>query len=242
MPLRAGPSCAKASGKMRLRVAWALVATLAAACAANLPSTTPLGEGPMVGAEALALSNSIADAGKAFALRPDAGRPAPAGTSSSTAEAPPALDGGAASVASADSGTKPVKSDAGGAAPTATITYAGEYLGSDDSNYDLDGNASSEHDDKARTRVEVRSSGELAFTFVSSSDGTDICTLTATAKGKDATFGAGQACWATPGGGGKLTKGSAHFEGKKLVIDADFDLTAGPMTGSLSYHFDGTRQ
>jgi hypothetical protein len=221
---------------MRSILACGLVLALGVACAVNLPTETPLGEGPLVAAEAK-LAKMPPDSGK-----PDVVQSGPEDKPPETPEAPTPpvaseIDASVSEpVAAADAGTKPGRGDAGSSA--AAIIYAGEYLGSDDTNTKIAGQEQNEHDDKAKTRVEVRPSGELAFTFVSSSDGTDICTLTATAKGKDATFKAGQACWATGGGGGgKLTKGTALFDGKKVSIDMAFDLRIGPATGTLTYRF-----
>jgi hypothetical protein len=227
---------------MRRILAWSLTFALAAACSASLPVETPLGEGPMVAAEAKLAKMSV-DAGKPDVVQDKAGDNPPAAPETPT---PPVVasapDASAPEpvAASSDAGSKPGK-DAGPSA--AASTYAGEYIGSDDTNTTIAGQTQTEHDDKAKTRVEARSSGELAFTFVSSSDGTDICTLTATVKGKDATFKAGQPCWATGGGAsGKLTKGSAKFDGKKVSIDMAFDLSIGPATGTLTYRFTGTRK
>jgi hypothetical protein len=220
-----------------------LCLVLGVACATNLPTTTPLGEGPMVAAEAK-LAKMSADGGKPEAATVASAEPEapPEAPPPSEPEPPPIADASAPVVVTTDAGGKPGKSDAGAAA--SGITYAGEYIGSDDTKTKVAGAERNEHDDKAKTRVEVRPNGELAFTFVSSSDGTDICTLIATAKGKDATFAAGQPCWA--GGGsnasGKLTKGSAKFDGKKLTIDMEFDLQIGPVSGTLVYRFVGNRK
>lgn len=227
---------------MRSVLAWSLAFTLAAACSASLPTQTPLGEGPMVAAEAK-LAKMPVDAGKPDVVRGEPGdKPpeSPESPASPSIVSEPDASTTEPVAASSDSGTKPGKD---GGASAAAITYAGEYVGSDDTNTSIAGQTQSEHDDKAKTRVEVRPSGELGFTFVSSSDGTDICTLTASVKGKDATFKAGQPCWATGGGAsGKLTKGSAKFDGKKVSIDMAFDLSIGPATGTLTYRFTGTRK
>lgn len=227
---------------MRSVFALGLAFVMAVACSASLPTDKPLGEGPMVAAEAK-LAKMALDSGKPDVVRPESGDN-PSETPSEPTPPPVVasdLDASTSQpVAASDAGTNPGK-DAGPSA--AAITYAGEYVGSDDTNTSIAGQTQNEHDDKAKTRVEVRPSGELAFTFVSSSDGTDICTLTATPKGKDATFPAGQPCWATGGGAsGKLKKGTAKFDGKKVTIDMVFDLQVGPATGTLTYKFTGTRK
>jgi hypothetical protein len=137
---------------------------------------------------------------------------------------------------------KPAGRTSGGA-----VIYAGEYVGSDTSSYDLGGVKREDKDDKAKTRVDG-AGPEVAVTFVDSGNGKDICTLKARMKGKSGTFAAGQKCWANDAGGmsGKLTAGSLTFDDKKLVIDADFDIEIGggeqQLSGSLHYHFEGTRK
>ena len=128
------------------------------------------------------------------------------------------------------------------------MVYAGEYIGSDTSTYKMDGMERAENDDKARTRVEG-CGPEISVIFVDSGSGKDICSLKAKTVGKTATFSAGQKCWGSdgPGMSGTLTRGTATFEDKKLVVDADFDIQVGggsefAMSGSLHYRFEGTRK
>ncbi len=133
-----------------------------------------------------------------------------------------------------------------GKKPSVVVVYAGEYVGSDTSLYNMSGVERSEKDDKARTRVDG-SGPDISVTFIDSGSGKDICTLKAKAQGKTATFTAGQKCWANePVMSGSLTKGTASFDDKKLSIDADFDLQVSEgdtkMSGVLHYHFEGTRK
>lgn len=227
-----------------------VIALLLASCATALPSATPLGEGPLVKAEAAARAREAkaapkktASAGSARAPAPaDAPAPAPAPSPAGptpapapTAEAPKPDGKEAGKPAAPAPGKKPV------------IDYAGEYVGFDESTYKIEGNEHSQKDDKARTRVELGKDGQLAITFVDSSTGKDICTLKATPNGKTATLAAGQKCWEEGGAmSGTLTRGTATFDGKKLTIDADFDLLMGPpdrrMSGQLHYRFEGSKK
>ena len=228
---------------MRKLSLW-LVPCLALACAAQLPSATPLGEGPLAKAEALA-------AAKAETAR-DAkakGAPKPTGAPRPDAPPPPAAPTPPPPSATAEAPKPGAPAPKGpGAKPAVVVVYAGEYVGSDTSTYKMAGTERSEKDDKARTRVDG-TGGEIAVSFIDSGTGKDICTLKAKTNGKTASFSAGQKCWGNDGPGmtGTLTQGTATFEDKKLTIDADFDIQVGggsefSMSGKLHYHFEGTRK
>lgn len=228
-----------------MRSSW-LAALVLVACATPLPSAEPLGEGPLAKAEAKerARAEAEGDAGSVVAQKPS-GKPKPAEPKPDAAPPPTAV---ASATAPTDAGTPPAAKDAG-AAPAPATDLAGEYVGSDVSRYKLGGMERDEKDDKARTRVAVPAPGEVAFTFLDSGTGKEICTLKATLAGKTATLTAGQKCWGTDDASmsGTLTKGSATFKDKSLVLDADFDLAVGggggfAMTGTLGYHFEGTRK
>lgn len=222
---------------------------LALACAPRLPSTTPLGEGPLAKAEASAKAKAEkareakaqggGEAAKAEAPAPEAPPPAP---ESPAAPPPPAAKAEAAKPEPAAG--KP----AAGKKPAVVVVYAGEYTGSDSSTYKMGGTERTEKDDKARTRVEG-AGPEISVTFVDSGNGKDICTLKAQMNGKTGSFAAGQKCWGSdgPGMSGTLTRGSVTFEDKKLVVDADFDIQIGgegdfKMSGQLHYRFEGVRK
>ncbi|MBK7586421.1 MAG: hypothetical protein IPI67_40310 [Myxococcales bacterium] len=214
------------------------------ACAPALPSETPLGEGPLAKAEHAAREKSEqANLAKADSRSaevepsaaaespPDTETPPPPPTAAPTAEAPPVA------------GEKPQP----GKKPTLVVVYAGEYVGSDTSTYKFSGAERSEKDDKAKTRVSG-AGPEISVTFIDSGNGSDICTLKAQMTGKTGSFAAGQKCWGTDGPGtGTLTRGSAQFDDKKLIIDADFQLQMGGegdanVSGQLHYRFEGTRK
>ncbi|MBI3206512.1 MAG: hypothetical protein HYZ29_33555 [Myxococcales bacterium] len=227
---------------MRKLSLW-LVPWLALACAAQLPSATPLGEGPLAKAEALAAAKALA-AREAKAK----GKPGPPVTPPPPAPvAPPPVAPPPSATAEAPKPGAPAPKSPG-AKPTAVVVYAGEYVGSDTSVYKMAGTERSEKDDKARTRVDG-SGAEIAVSFIDSGTGKDICTLKAKTNGKTASFTAGQKCWGNDGPGmtGTLTQGTATFEDKKLTIDADFDIEVGggesfSMSGKLHYHFEGARK
>lgn len=225
-----------------------LIPWLALACAPALPSTTPLGEGPMVKSEqALVAKEDKARAAKAkTASAPGAQTPAePAAPPSAPPEepaAPPPDKPVAEAPKPEPAGAKPQP----GKKPGAVVVYAGEYVGSDTSTYKLDGRENAEKDDKARTKVDG-TGPDINVTFIDSGSGKDICTLKAKMNGKTGSFAAGQKCWGDgPGMSGTLTKGTIAFDDKKLTIDANFDIQVGEgnfrMSGQLHYHFEGTRK
>ncbi len=230
---------------MRLPLLW-LLPWLALACAPQLPSTAPLGDGPQVKAESLLREEQD----KALAAKAKKAPAAEAPPPETPAEPPPEAPAAPPPTAA---GETPKPEPAGGKAPpgkkpSAAVVYAGEYVGSDTSTYKMEGMARDEKDDKARTRVEG-AGPDISVTFIDSGSGKDICTLKAQMTGKTGSFAAGQKCWGSDGPGmtGTLTRGSAKFEDKKLVIEADFDLQVGgegdfKMSGTLHYHFEGTRK
>jgi len=235
-----------------MRSNWLLLlALVACSCGLALPSAEPLGTGPLARAEAVERANAEAQAeAKAKAAEPDAGKVArPADHPDAGASEPVAsAEGAEVSGAVASDGGASSSAEDAGKAPSAKIVYVGEYVGSDVSTFKVGGMDREEKDDKARTRVAVPGPGELAFTFIDSSNGKDICTLTASVSGKKATLTPGQKCWGGDGEAmsGTLTRGTATFDDKKLVIDSDFDLEVGSgefrMSGTLGYRFEGTRK
>jgi len=220
------------------------VVWLAVACAPALPSTTPLGEGPLVKAEA-ALRAKQDKAKSAEAKKPEAGEAPPP----PVAEAPPppkAPEPPPPAPNAEGKKPEPAGKTPAGKKPAVAVIYAGEYIGSDTSSYKMGGMDRDEKDDKARTRVEG-SGPDISVIFIDSGSGKDICTLKAQMTGKTGSFAAGQKCWGDgPGMSGTLTRGTASFDDKKLVVDADFDLEVGQgdmkMSGKLKYHFEGTRK
>lgn len=234
---------------MRASSLW-LIPWLALACAPRLPSTTPLGEGPLARAESQSLAKQAAEL-EAKAKK-ESGSGAPDAPPPETPDAP-SPETPAPPPPPKTAGETPPPEPAGakapaGKKPATAVVYAGEYVGSDTSTYKMEGMERDEKDDKARTRVEG-AGPDISVTFIDSGSGKDICTLKAQMTGKTGSFAAGQKCWGSDGPGmtGTLTRGSASFEDKKLVIDADFDIQVGgegdfKMSGKLHYHFEGTRK
>lgn len=238
------------------RLAALLLATLlAAACAPALPSEKPLGVGPLALAEAGRLEKLEAEreARKKSArgaaqsdapppARPSAKRETPGDDEpkKTDAEEPKNEPGD-----KAEAGKKPDKA-------AAALKWAGLYVGSDTSVFKLPGVPERpQPDPNAKTRVEDKADGSVDLIAIDSSNGKDICTLNATPKGKDRKvfdITRGQKCFEGDDGAmsGTITKGTARFDGKKLVIDMSLDIEAGPeemrMKGKLEYHFEGTKQ
>jgi hypothetical protein len=230
------------SSGMRL----AAVLLVVSSCAPVLPSTTPLGEGPLAKAEAQAREKAERDA--EASNRRDVASASEKPSGHSPAATPPSA--GKTPAPKPETPKKPeppaAKPDADKKpAPASNVVYAGEYVGSDVTETKIMGQESSQKDDKARTRVDVAKNGELDVTFIDSSNGQDICTLHAKPDGKKATFAPGQKCWAEGDAGGTLTSGHCEFSDKKLIVEADFDIV-GPegsgMSGSIHYRFEGTRK
>jgi len=223
-----------------------VIAAVGLACSTPLPSKEPLGEGPLAKAEAVERAKAEAEAEARGSAQASAS--ASASAKAPQKKVPPPAPSAVAQSTEADAGseagTGATAADAGASA-AAAVDVAGEYVGSDVSTISVGGQDQEQKDDKARTRVEVPGPGEVSFTFVASNTGTDICTLKAKLVGKTATLTPGQDCWSDDGGGttGTLTRGTASFSDKRLVIDADFDLSLpGGVSGSLVYHFDGTKK
>lgn len=248
-----GPFASRGSSRRALStlLCAAGLLLLPIACASPLPSAEPLGEGPLARAEAKEREKAEAEAEARAKNGPegsDAGTPSsePGATTESVAAAAPTV-APPESPSEVDAGSAAAGTDAGSSgAPLAN--YAGEYVGSDVSSYDMGGMKRDEKDDKARTRVDQPSSTRVSFTFIDSGTGKDICTLSASLAGKTATLTPGQKCWGSESESmsGTLTTGTAKFSDKRVVIDASFDLTVGSdefkMTGKLDYHFDGTKK
>ncbi len=233
---------------MSRRWGWWLL--LFASCGAPLPSTTPLGEGPLVAVEAKRRAKEE-EALRDKRASSDAGaRPASSSEKSASATPPPAGEPDAAA-AEADGGTQPSTADAGSSKPaTGPLVLAGLYVGHDESIFRLSGMPErNEKDPNAKTRVVDKPDGSLDLIAIDSSNGKDICTLHATPNGKDRksfTVTAGQHCFESGAGmSATLTKGSAKLDSGKLTLDLFFDLEVGnqdfQLSGTLEYHFEGDK-
>jgi hypothetical protein len=225
-----------------------LLSLTAMQCVSPRPSAEPLGWGPLPPGAASASHrpksrNATSSQTKARAV----------------AEPVPALDAGGTEpvkTAAAPTGSasqSPPQSKPGAPQPSslAVAEFVGDYLGEDVATYRISGLPDrTERDPKARITVKESTGTELLFVLVDSSNGKEICTLSGNLKESTVTIRAGQKCFEQNEGeasaAATVTKGSARFEKKRLVLelDLDFEMSAGgkKLTGSLDYEFDGKRQ
>jgi hypothetical protein len=220
---------------MRWRYAWLGLAVLAG-CASSLPSSTPLGSGPLAerSDDSTAAAEPRAPAARAERAKQAPRRaPAPAGAhreASAPGDAAPPSDAGA------EAG--PVEA----AAPS--VVFAGSYSGVDTVTVTMAGvDIPSVSDPNAKLDVVLRPDGSLGFRMIDNS-GNTVCAFAGHANGSVVTLDAGQTCvkkHATI----TLTSGSATVAGKRLVFDAALDLRLlGPnrdMSGTMKHHFEGSR-
>jgi hypothetical protein len=218
------------------RVAWWLLWSFIAACSAPLPSTRPLGEGPLA-----------EDGGMRVAAAPvsDAKAADAAAAEKPPAQAPP--DAAADYESAAEAGAGAESADAAvdaGAAPN----VAGEYVGYDISTFRLQGLPESrERDDNSRALVEEAGDG-LTFIFPDSSTGEEICRLSTTKPAAGVSkFRPGDTCTSESGGMKmRVVEGKAQFDGERLVIDLKLEVEASAgsesVSGELVYHFEGQRK
>lgn len=220
------------------------MAALAASCTPGLPSTTPLGRGPLAQSTveepapppAAPSAKSSAGNGKPDAsLAPDAGA---ASTPEGGAKAP---EGGG----SADAGAQEA-----GAPGKQAVVYAGHYVGEDTTTFSLPNLPQrTEKDPNAKLDVADQGGGSLEFSLIDSKSGKVICKLQGTATGNTVKLGSGQHCFDKDSKGAMtatVDSGSATFKSAQIVFDLHLDLeinAAGQqMNGDLDYHFEGTRK
>jgi len=221
------------------------MAVLAASCAPALPSTVPLGRGPLaastVDAPAPRRASSVPDAAPETTAA-DAGK-ADSGEASATAsDTGPAEPSGTGGEGGGDAGQE--------AAAPAKQMFAGNYTGEDVTTFHV-GNmpARPQKDPKAKLDVADQGGGMLEFSLRDSRSGKVICKLEGSVSGNTATLRSGQHCFDQQSQGAMtatLDTGTATFTGKQLVFDMHLDLevnAAGQtLTGDLDYHFEGTRK
>ncbi len=221
-----------------------MMAVLAVSCAPALPSTVPLGRGPLAASTVKA---------------PERHR-APSASSAADAAAGSEQDAGAADAADASveaSAAESEEPDAGGddaaqeaAAPAKpAVVFAGHYTGEDVTTFHI-GNmpARPQKDPNAKLDVADQGGGTLEFSLLDSKTGKLICKLEGTLSGNTAQLNSGQHCFDQQSQSAMtatLDKGTATFNGSRLVFDMHLDLevnAAGQtMNGDLDYHFEGTR-
>jgi hypothetical protein len=240
----------RASRYVRAALLWTAAALLLC-CGYPLPSTTPLGRGP------LAEPETEDELGARAAARP--GPRAPSADAGSAEGDDATLEPDASQQAAADQeppeATEPEDqdSDRGESSPAASeqpAAFAGEYLGNDVTTIRIDGMPErSAPDPQARIQVERQSDAEVKIVIIYTPTGDPFCTLEARVKGNVATITAGQTCPDQSGGSpfsGTVTSGTAKLSGRRLTVDleADIEVEMGDErgTGKLVYHFEGERQ
>jgi hypothetical protein len=116
----------------------------------------------------------------------------------------------------------PEAADASTDAGSKGSAWAGEYFGSDRHVRRVTGVPDETAlDDKAHTRVEEPTPGELVISLVSSADGQVICAVKATAKGNHAELGSGESCPGLMLMPPLEVSGSARLDGDRLVVELE---------------------
>jgi hypothetical protein len=237
---------------MRAWLLWTAVLVLHC-CGFPLPSTTPLGSGPLAEPET---EDELVAVARAAAKPTPPAPPADAGSTEpgdavpdQSASAQPAPQDAAAEVAEPKDG-EPNSHESSSSAPDQPVAFAGEYLGNDVTTIRIDGMPErSAPDPQARIEVVRQSDTKVKIIIIYTPTGDPFCTLEAQVKGNVATITAGQTCPDQSGGSpfsGTVTSGTAKLKGQRLTVDleADIELETGDghATGTLVYHFEGERQ
>jgi len=235
----------------RATVLVALVACVS--CAAHRPSKEPLGWGPIAPGmrtdpPPLAHQTSPGNKGEPPGERREE-------TATEAADA-----GGRSGEAVAEERPKeapPAPGERGPSAPEGTqaaVTakaFAGDYAGEDVSTYHLEG-IPERVDRDPNAKITARSEDEHAASFVliDSSNGKEICTLSASTTGNVATLKPGERCFEQSEGeqtaSAVVRSGTVTADREKLTMDVDFAFTMSlgdrDFEGTLQYHFEGTRK
>jgi hypothetical protein len=208
-------------------------------------NTAPLGLGPLAVAE-----QSAASAEKSAAKTKQARTPRPASAAATGAvvsteaaadedEKPSAED-----VSEVSEGDSPASKDA--------PAFAGLFAGKDVAIYRISGMAErQEMDDKAKLRIESDSPTQLRIVLINTTDGSDLCELSAEIQGNSnsAQLDGGQPCFTAEGEGAiqaELNSGTVTLAGDRLSMTAEGTLSVAlaeqELDGKLSYSFKGKRQ
>ena len=168
----------------------------------------------------------------------------------------PGADGGAKTLAKTAEKAPPghVSDSKDKGSPESTLeasTFVGDYKGEDVSTYKLGGMPEREERDPS-ARITVKNPGDkkLDVVLVDSSNGKDICTLSATMGALGATITPGQKCFEQTGSDASATAtirtGTATVDKRRLIVDLELDFEMHvpdqDAKGTLVYHFDGTRR
>jgi hypothetical protein len=220
-----------------MRHRWVVLLVLGAGCAQDLPSTVPLGRGPLAEDEQ---AKTLGRPRRPLSSLTRTGQQAsPRGHEPGSR---PELDAGqdarTSDAAAADAGVR------GDAAPDAALlVLAGHYEGTDVTVTRVQGFPDvTEKDPNAKTDVEERTKDRIAITLVNSATGSPICTLDADVRGDAATLRPGQPCFGDEDVPTALVFGTAKFADRQLVLDMRLDIGDGFRRGEIEYHFEGIRK
>jgi hypothetical protein len=211
------------------------------ACATELPSTTPLGRGPL----AAKPSPKAARRGAGVQTTASSSSEAPTSASQAVAETPTSDAGSDEQVALASADAGKTVNDAG--APIAADTFVGEYRGRDSATWRFPNLPERTDDDpNARLSVAKRSATVLTFTPYYTESGKPVCTLEGTFEGANVKLRPGQSCFEEGPMRTNVQSGTATLSGKQLVLEVVLKVTleaGGQVTeGELRFRFDGARR
>jgi hypothetical protein len=226
--------------RVALPVLWAAVGW---GCAPKA-NGVPLGLGPLALAEQSATSAERSAEKTKQARRPRPASPPPATSAATKAEA------------AADEDAKPdledvsEASEADAPAGKEVPAFAGLFAGKDVAIFRITGMPErQELDDKAKIRIESDSPTQLRIVLINTTDGSDMCELSAEVQGNSAQLDGGQPCFTAEGEGAiqaELTSGTVTLTGDRLNMTAEGTLSVAlaeqELDGNLSYSFKGKRQ
>ncbi|HVU04216.1 MAG TPA: hypothetical protein VHE30_20805 [Polyangiaceae bacterium] len=221
-----------------------VIVALASGCGHALPSPVPLGVGPLPRTYHLAHGRAHVHEDRRGREASSVVEPAaPEVPADEPADRPPPAPSTTASAAPAAPETPPGKVATG-------ADFVGEYRGEDVSTYRLSGSPErADRDPNARINVTSSDKSKIDLVLIDSSNGKELCTLGATLGDGTATVTPGQGCFEqnTPeaSASATVTRGTAHLEGKRLVLDMalafEMHVPGEDATGTLDYHFEGSR-
>lgn len=204
-------------------------------------STAALGLGPLAVAE-----QSVTSAEKSAERTKQARRPRP------TSPAPVAVVEETAPEEDAQAKPEDVSevSETDLAASKEPPAFVGLFAGKDVATYRIAGQPErQELDDKAKIRIESDSPTQLRIVLINTTDGSDMCELSAEIQGNSAQLDGGQPCFTAEGEGAiqaELNSGTVTLTGDRLSMTAEGTLSVAlaeqELEGSLSYSFKGKRQ
>ncbi len=230
---------------MRLAVTWLLV--LLGACTPVLPSTEPLGSGPLAEeqeedelpdrprSKSGSTGSGVQDAGA------DVGGDTEVADGSESTEDDTTDAGDAGDAGDAEPG--PISGDA------AAASFVGEFTGTDVTTMRWEAEPEEKYPDPtASVRIESKSATEVTIVVIFTPTGGPFCSLTGTVNGNSADIAPGQTCPEAElnlGWTASVTSGKATLDGDQLVLEVEGDLEAqpggDPRTGKFGYRFEGSR-